>query len=74
MPPVNPIQAAIAALVVDVGAVVVGFGVLNNATAGIVETAVIGVATLGFVIANALHHNANATVAAAKAKAAGSGR
>jgi hypothetical protein len=64
MPPVSPIQAAAAALVVAIGNAAIAFGAINNTAAATVETAVIGAIALGFVIANALHHSANAKVAA----------
>jgi hypothetical protein len=66
MPPVAPVPAYISALIVAIGNAAVAFGAFNNTVAASVESAVVGVIALGFVIANALHHKANAAVTSAK--------
>ena len=69
MPPISPIQAYASALVTAIGNAAIAFGVINNVRAASIETAVVGLIALGFVIANALHHSANAKVLAAKTPA-----
>lgn len=66
MPPISPIQAYASALVTAIGNAVIAFGVVNNTRAASVESAVVGLIALGFVIANALHHSANAKVMVAQ--------
>lgn len=66
MPPVSPIQAYAGALVTAVGNSLVAFGAFNNTVAATVESAAVAAIALGFVIANALHHSANARVLATK--------
>ena len=67
MPPVSPVQAYATALVTAIGNAAIAFGVIDNTRAASIETAIVGLIALGFVIANAMHHSANANLAAAKA-------
>lgn len=55
----NPVTAAVSAFVADVGTAAVTFGVLNNTEASAIVTAVVGLTSVAYVIANALHHKAN---------------
>lgn len=64
MSTVSPLQAAIGALVADLGAVAVGFGVINNSLAGVLITAVTGAVGVAFIAFNELRHNTNAKLAA----------
>ena len=66
MPPVSPVQAYATALVTAIGNAAIAFGVISNTRAASIESAVVGLIALGFVIANALHHSANAKLAAAQ--------
>lgn len=66
MSPVAPVPAYISALIVAIGNAAVAFGAFDNVIAASVESTVVGIVALGFVIANALHHNANAKIEVAK--------
>lgn len=66
--PVNPITAAILAVIGSVGSLVVGLGIITNAQEGLVAAVAGTVVSLVLVVVNALHHKAAAiaTVPAAK--------
>jgi len=55
----NPIVAALGAVAADAGAAAVTFGLINNTEVGVITTLVVGLASFGFIVANALHHKAN---------------
>lgn len=69
MPPVNPITAAIVTAATTIASLVVGLGVITNETAGLAVAVVGSVSALVFQVVNALHHKANAIVAARPAVA-----
>ncbi len=56
----SPLEAAIGAVVVAVGNAAVALAVIGASTATLLETAVVGVVASVFLLANALHHKANA--------------
>lgn len=60
VPVKSPLQAALGTLVVTIGNAVVAFGAFSNTTAATIESAVVGLIGVSFLVANALHHNANA--------------
>ena len=63
-PPVeqpSPLKTAISVAIVNIGNVAVAFSLLANMTAATVETAVIGVVSVAFVLANELRHKTNTT-------------
>lgn len=63
-------QAMILAIIHQIGAIVVAFGIIDNQTAGVVITASVGVVNAAFLIANAIHAHAAAGVKAAAAQTA----
>lgn len=62
----HPTQAAIGAVVAQIVAAVVSFGLINTSEAEIILNAAAALISTAFVIANSVHHLASAKVAAAK--------
>ena len=55
----TPLQAAIAALVTNVGNVAIVFGVLDNVRAASIEAAIVGAISVVGLVANELRHRTN---------------
>jgi hypothetical protein len=55
----SPLVAVITTLIGNIGNAVVAFGAFNNTTAAAIETAVVGLVSAAFVIANELRHKTN---------------
>jgi len=61
--PVSSLQAAILSLVTTVTSIVVGFGIINNTTAGIVVSVAGTAVAAVFQVANELHRKTEAAPA-----------
>jgi hypothetical protein len=60
-PQTSPLVAVITTLIGNLSVAAVAFGVFNNTTAAVVVTALTGVVSATFVIANELRHKTNST-------------
>lgn len=65
----KPNQALIVAIIHQLGAIVVGFGIIDNQTAGVVIAAAVAAVNVGYLIANGIHAHAAASVKAAAIQA-----
>lgn len=63
---ISSIQAAVIALVNQIVALVVGFGIIDNARAGAVIAASVAAVNVAFLIAQSIHANAQAKVTVSK--------
>jgi len=62
----TPLQAGIGAFAAEIITLLITFGVFNNAQAASVSSVVVGAIAVAFLIANSVHHHANAQVKAAQ--------
>jgi hypothetical protein len=65
MNPVSSLQAAILAVVGEIGVVAVSYGWISNTQLAPIVSAIGGLVAIAFIIANSVHAHAAATVTAA---------